>query len=74
MASRTSGHASARDLVRRIAKGHGHLGEETLQRMDPETRREVEEALLKKDELIGSTVIAYVQHTLPAWTLVAWTE
>ncbi|GES62023.1 chaperone protein htpG [Aspergillus terreus] len=55
-------HTSARDLVRRIAKGHGHLGEETLQRMDPETRREVEEALLKKDELIGSTVITLAKN------------
>ncbi|KAI9038751.1 uncharacterized protein KD926_010486 [Aspergillus affinis] len=55
-------HTSARDLVRRIAKGHGHLGEKTLQRMDPETRREVEEAMLKKDELIGSTVITLAKN------------
>jgi len=50
-------HASARDLVKRIAKGHGYLSEKTLQSIDPEIRREVEEAMLQKDELIGSTVI-----------------
>ncbi|KAI9372834.1 hypothetical protein BJX61DRAFT_542344 [Aspergillus egyptiacus] len=53
---------NARNLVQRIAKEHGHLGEATLRRMDPETRREVEEAMLKKDELIGSTVITLAKN------------
>lgn len=51
----------AKELVRQIAKDHGHLGEEVYARMDANTRREVEEALLKKDEMIGSTVITYAR-------------
>lgn len=51
--------ASARELVKSIAKKHGYLGEEILGRMEPEVRREVEEAMLNKDELIGSSVMAY---------------
>lgn len=48
---------AARDLVRQISKEHGYLGEEVLQRMEPDTRRTVEEALLSKDLMIGSSVI-----------------
>lgn len=47
----------AQKLVRKIAKDHGYLGEETLSRIEPEVRREIEEALLNKDLLIGSSVI-----------------
>lgn len=50
---------SARQLVRDIAKNHGYLGEDVYSQMSPEVRREVEEAMLKKDEMIGSSVIAY---------------
>ncbi|OJZ91020.1 hypothetical protein ASPFODRAFT_57246 [Aspergillus luchuensis CBS 106.47] len=48
---------SARELVRSIARGRGYLSEEILERMDQDTRREVEEAMLKKDEMIGSSVL-----------------
>ncbi|KAL5334193.1 hypothetical protein BJX70DRAFT_378796 [Aspergillus crustosus] len=51
----------ARALVQQIAKQHGHLGEDVLSRMDPDVRREVEEAMLKKDAMIGSSVITYAQ-------------
>lgn len=54
---------SARDLVRDIAKQRGYLGEDQLARIgaiEPELRREVEEALLRKDEMIGSAVLTYV--------------
>ncbi|THC92944.1 hypothetical protein EYZ11_007587 [Aspergillus tanneri] len=47
----------ARELVRSIAKDHGYLGEDVYAQMSPEVRREVEEAMLKKDEMIGSSVI-----------------
>lgn len=47
----------ARALVEQIAQEHGFLGEETLSLMDPDVRRKVEEALLKKDLMIGSSVI-----------------
>ncbi len=57
----TRGRAEARRLVNNIAKEHGHLGEDVLGKMDQETRREVEEALLKKDLMIGSSVITYVR-------------
>lgn len=50
----------AKDLVRNIAKNHGYLSYEFLQTIPPEQRREVEEALLSKDTLIGTSAIAYV--------------
>ncbi len=52
--------AQAKELVERIAKDHGHLGEAVYARMDADTRRQVEEALLKKDEIIGSSVLTFV--------------
>ncbi|KAL1863985.1 hypothetical protein Daus18300_007950 [Diaporthe australafricana] len=52
----------ARELVRRIAKDHGYLGEETLSRIEPEVRREIEEALLNKNLLIGSSVITLAKE------------
>lgn len=53
----------ARDLVREIAKDRGYLGEDQLAAIgaiNPDLRREVEEALLRKDEMIGSAVLTYV--------------
>lgn len=47
----------AKELVQQIAKNHGYLGEEKLRAIEPELRREIEEAFLKKDEMIGSSVI-----------------
>lgn len=56
---------TAQDLVKEIAKERGYLGEEQLARIgeiNPELRREVEEALLRKDEMIGSAVLTYVLY------------
>ena len=56
---------TAQDLVREIAKERGYLGEDQLARIgaiNPDLRREVEEALLRKDEMIGSAVLTYVRH------------
>lgn len=50
----------ARQLVQSIAKKHGFLGEDVYSRMEPDVRRQVEEAMLNKDEMIGSSVITYV--------------
>ena len=50
---------SARELVESIAKDHGYLGEDVLSQIPDDARRRVEEALLKKDEMIGSSVITY---------------
>lgn len=47
----------AKELVQQIAKNHGYLGEEKLRSIEPELRREIEEAFLKKDQMIGSSVI-----------------
>jgi len=47
---------SAKALVAKIAKDHGYLGEEKLRRIKPELRREVEEAFLAKDLMIGGVV------------------
>ena len=57
------GQRTARDLVKEIAKERGYLGEEQLAKIgdiNPDLRREVEEALLRKDEMIGSAVLTYV--------------
>ncbi|KAF4212811.1 hypothetical protein CNMCM5878_000675 [Aspergillus fumigatiaffinis] len=56
------GSSTARALVKQISKQHGYLGEEVLSRMDPDVRREVEEALLKKDAMIGSSVITLAKN------------
>ncbi|KAK1624073.1 hypothetical protein BDP81DRAFT_502426 [Colletotrichum phormii] len=52
----------AKKLVRAIAKEHGYLDGEFLRRLDPETRREIEEALLEKDQMIGSSVITLAKN------------
>ncbi|EAW19928.1 uncharacterized protein NFIA_095480 [Aspergillus fischeri NRRL 181] len=56
------GSSTARALVKQISKQHGYLGEEVLSRMDPDVRREVEEAMLKKDAMIGSSVITLAKN------------
>ena len=53
------GKASAREIVQNIAKDHGFVSEKSLEAMAPEIRREVEEALLAKDKMIGSSVLTY---------------
>ncbi|KAM0415352.1 hypothetical protein ACHAPD_006548 [Fusarium lateritium] len=60
-----SGKPIAQDLVKEIAKERGYLGEEQLARIgeiNPELRREVEEALLRKDEMIGSAVLTLAKN------------
>lgn len=47
----------AKALVQQISKDHGYLDEERLQTLPPNARRDVEEALMRKDEMIGSSVI-----------------
>lgn len=47
----------AKELVQKIANDHGYLGEEKLRPIEPELRREIEKAFLKKDEMAGSIVI-----------------
>lgn len=49
--------SAVRNLVDSIAKSHGYLGEAVYARMDPDTRRKVQEALLAKDRMIGSSVM-----------------
>ncbi|GFF84697.1 conserved hypothetical protein [Aspergillus udagawae] len=56
------GSSTARALVKQISKQHGYVGEELLSRIDPDVRREVEEALLKKDAMIGSSVITLAKN------------
>ncbi|KAF4976018.1 hypothetical protein FZEAL_7274 [Fusarium zealandicum] len=56
---------TARDLVREIAKDRGYLGEDQLAQIglvNPQLRREVEEALLRKDEMIGSAVLTLARN------------
>lgn len=47
-------------LVRQISEDHGYLTEQQLDQINPEIRGAVVNAMLKKDHLIGSTVITYV--------------
>ncbi|KAI0424953.1 hypothetical protein F5Y09DRAFT_118782 [Xylaria sp. FL1042] len=52
--------ASARKLVQKITRDHGFVSPERLQQLEtfnPELRRDIEEALLTKDKLIGSSVL-----------------
>ncbi|OJD13250.1 hypothetical protein AJ78_06272 [Emergomyces pasteurianus Ep9510] len=49
--------SECRKLIESISDQHGYLGESVLSQMSPHVRRKVEEAMLKKDEMIGSSVI-----------------
>lgn len=57
---RPSDRSEARQLVEGIAKEHRSLGEDVYSRMEPDVRRQVEEAMLKKDDNIGPPVIECV--------------
>ncbi|KUI56225.1 hypothetical protein VP1G_03632 [Cytospora mali] len=48
---------AAKKLVQQISSDHGYLSEEELRVFSPEQRRRVENALRKKDELIGFSII-----------------
>ncbi len=50
---------SAKALVLQIAQDHGYISEEEMQQVNPDFRRKLEEAFLKKDLMIGSSVITY---------------
>lgn len=51
---------SARELVEFITTEHGYLGAEELAEItNPDLRRKIETAFLKKDLMIGSSVITY---------------
>ncbi|KAK3985427.1 hypothetical protein QBC44DRAFT_384907 [Cladorrhinum sp. PSN332] len=52
----------AQALVAKIADDHGYLGEEAYVGMDAEKRRKFQEAFLKKDRLIGSSVITLAKN------------
>ncbi|KOC14318.1 hypothetical protein AFLA70_555g000420 [Aspergillus flavus AF70] len=52
-----SGAERARRLIEKIADDHGYLDETFLATFSPEARRKIEDAMLKKDEMIGSSVI-----------------
>ncbi|KAE8423087.1 hypothetical protein BDV36DRAFT_279575 [Aspergillus pseudocaelatus] len=52
-----SGAETARRLIEKIADDHGYLDETFLGTLLPEARRKIEDAMLKKDEMIGSSVI-----------------
>ncbi|KAI1633135.1 hypothetical protein F4809DRAFT_624584 [Biscogniauxia mediterranea] len=56
---------SARKLVRQIAKDHGYIHPEKFQQLEAlgaEFRREMEEAYLMKDLLIGSSVVTLAKN------------
>ncbi|KAF7558422.1 hypothetical protein G7046_g5742 [Stylonectria norvegica] len=56
---------TARELVGEIAKERGYLGEDQLAKIgaiEPELRRQVEEALLRKDQMIGNAVMTLARN------------
>ena len=55
------------ELVDGIRKEHGFLKKSTFARMDSEMQREVEEAMLKKDDLIGSSTITHGDPIVAMW-------
>ena len=54
---------SAKDLVETITEEHGYLSEEQLRGIPPDKLRLIQNAFLKKDHMIGSSVITYVTQT-----------
>ncbi|OXV08401.1 hypothetical protein Egran_03834 [Elaphomyces granulatus] len=54
--SPASARAGARELVKNIAKDHGCPGEDFFNQMFDNIRREVEEAMLRNDKIIGPSV------------------
>ncbi|KAI0850576.1 hypothetical protein F5Y00DRAFT_232702 [Daldinia vernicosa] len=60
--SGTSGKEAARRLVTSISKQHGYLGEEVYATMTPDTRRQVQEALLMAHTLVGTSVITLAKN------------
>ncbi|KAI1758820.1 hypothetical protein GGR53DRAFT_471962 [Hypoxylon sp. FL1150] len=54
--------AQACHFVQSIAKSHGYVGEEVLSRIDADFRRQIEEALFTKDEMIGTSVITLAKN------------
>src|ERR1700723_1273278 len=51
--------AGARGLVKKIAEDHGYISEDVLNGLPADVRRIVKEAMLKKDKMIGSSVMTY---------------
>jgi hypothetical protein len=49
--------AQAKALVKKIADDHGYLGEDVLATMSDDTRKKVVDAMLKKDRIIGASVV-----------------
>jgi hypothetical protein len=46
----------ARELVGKIARSHGYISAETLERIQPQERAQVMEALRNKDDIIAPLV------------------
>ena len=57
----------AREIVKEITRSHGFLDERIYAKMEPDVRREVEEMMLIKDEMIGSSVITYETSPIVIW-------
>ncbi|KAL3476148.1 hypothetical protein BJX99DRAFT_270598 [Aspergillus californicus] len=60
--SQTLSVESARQLVEGIAEEHGYLGEDVYSTMPPKARQKVENAMKKKDLMIGSSVMTLAKN------------
>ncbi|KAK1676482.1 hypothetical protein BDP55DRAFT_767722 [Colletotrichum godetiae] len=53
---------AAREAVANIAKEHGYVAQDKLQKIPLELRREIEQAFFWKDQMIGSSVIILAKN------------
>lgn len=59
---KSSTRHTARELVKSIADEHGYLGERVYAKMDTDTRRAVQKAMLAKDKMIGSSIMVLARE------------
>ena len=52
--------AEARELVEHISKNLGHLSQDFLDQFPPDTREIIVGAMVRKDRLIASAIMTYV--------------
>lgn len=65
--TRPSSRAEAQRLVKSIADDRCPIADEVLDRMSDADRRQVEHAILMKDQVNGPSVLTYVMAPADSW-------
>ncbi|KAI1412022.1 hypothetical protein F5Y13DRAFT_50483 [Hypoxylon sp. FL1857] len=52
----------ARSIIESIAKDHGYLGEDVYAKMNAKARRQIQEVLLRKNEMLGASIVTLVKN------------